>query len=136
MDKDVIHVDFTPDGHQRHSDDNDIIWSVIAALALVAGVVLFIELAPFMLAVLAVSAVLAGFSTWRVTRRRNAWRRLGWPAPRLSVKTYLGYLAAWFIGLLAIVPLAVFSIVIATIVLAFVGFIIVIAFLASLFKPN
>jgi len=133
MARDVLQVDFRPDGTEPKAD-NDIIWSVIGALAIVAAVAIFIHILPFLVAVLVVAAILAGFSTWRTGKQRRLWHQLGWPTERVGVKTYLGFLAAWFVGLLAVVPLLFLGIAVAVVVLILVGIILIVALLASLLR--
>ena len=138
MSKEILRVDFQPDDRHpsRTPARDDFFWSVIGALAIVAAVVVFVKLLPFMLAVLAASAVLAAISTWKSARRREIWRRHGWPAAPVGVKTYLGFLAAWFLGLLAVVPLFLIGAVVATAVLVVICVVAVVALLSSLFRSS
>ena len=134
MGKKVVQIDFVPDGQPPQRADDDIIWSVIGALVLILAIVIFVKLLPFLLVVLALAAILAAISTWRSAHRRGLWRRLGWPTPRVGVKTYLSFLAAWFVGLLVLVPLILLGAVAAVVVLAVIGVILAVALVVSLLR--
>jgi hypothetical protein len=136
MTNDTLRVDFTPDGPGRRDPAADVFWSVAAAICLVTAVALFVRLAPYLLLIPALALVLATLSTWRAAKRRQRWTRLGWPAPPIGVRTFLGFLAAWFFGLFAIVPLIFLGAVAFVVVICIVGVILVAAFLAALFKAE
>lgn len=136
MGKGILRVDFEPDDRRpppRRARD-DLFWSVMGALAIVAAVVVFVKLLPFLVAVLAAAALLAGLSTWKAARRREVWRRFGWPAAPVAVKTYLGFLGAWFVGLLAVVPLLLLGAAVAAMVLVIVGVALFVTVLTSLLR--
>jgi len=137
MRRDVLQVDFQPENQGPRRPvwtGEDVIWAVLGALALLVIIALAVELLPFLLVVLGVAAVLAALSTWKAARRRRILMQYGWPASRVEVKTYLAYLAGWFIGLLIFVPLLFFGAVIAVGVLTFVGVVLVISLIAGLFR--
>ena len=134
MEKEPLQVDFRPDEAQTPAAGGDILWLVIGAVAVVLAVAVFIQLIPFLLPVLVVAAVLAALSTWRAAKRSQVWRRRGWPARRVGVRSFLGYTAAWFVGLLVVVPIVFLGTIAAAAALVVLGVIAAVALLAGLFK--
>ncbi len=139
MAKEVLHVDFRPDREPSGGPGwrgQDILWTVLAVLGLLLLVAIAVELLPFLLVVLAVAAVLAGLSTWKAGRRQRILAQHGWPASPVDVRTYLAYLAGWFVGLLVIVPLLFFGALVAVVILAFVGVILIVGLIAGLLRMD
>ncbi len=136
MTREPILVDFKPDREQQAPEGDDIMWSVLGALALVLVAALIVTLIPLLLPVLLVAAVLAAFSTQRAARRNQRLRKLGWPAPHVSVKNYLGYLATWFFGLLALVPLFFLGALAVVAGMIILGTAVIFALLSSLFRAE
>lgn len=135
MPNERLNIDFVPDRRpQTPPWYHDVLWMIAVLAFLAAAIVVFIRTLPFLCAVLAVAAVLAGLSTWKAARRRRSLRRIGWPGAPVGAKTYFGFLAAWFIGLLAIVPLVFLGAAFAMGVLVIVGVAFIIAILTSLFR--
>ncbi|MHC4712925.1 MAG: hypothetical protein ACYTAN_06595 [Planctomycetota bacterium] len=136
MGKEVIQVDFKPDGEHRAPEGDDIMWSVLGALGLLVVAALIVTLMPLLLPVLLVAAVLAAFSTRRAAQRNHHLRKLGWPAHRVGVKNYLGYLATWFFGLLALVPLFFLGALAVVAGVMILGVAVIFALLSSMFRAE
>ncbi len=137
MPRDTIEVEFRPDGDKPcGGGGGELLWTAIGILATALAVVVIINLLPLLLPLLALAAVLAAFSTWKAGHRREVWRKHGWPVPAVGARTYVSYLAAWFFGLLAIVPLFFVLMGGFVLVLAAVGVIIIVSIVVGLFKLN
>lgn len=134
MEKEPLQVDFHPDEAQTPAGGGDVLWLVIGAAAAALAVAVFIPLIPFLLPVLAVAAALAALSTWRAAKRAEVWRRLGGPRRRVGVRSFLGYTAAWFVGLLVLVPLVFLGTIAAAAALVVLGVVAAVALLAGLFR--
>jgi hypothetical protein len=131
----IIQVDFTPQEPPRRK--RGWAWTIVGVVVFIGLLLLALSLVHALLPLLGIAAVLATISTWRLSRRRAAQRELFQrPIPGVSVRTYVFYLAAWFFGIIALVPLLLFGFVAAMIVLAIVAVVAIVLLVMALFNAG
>lgn len=130
-------VDFKPDEAPRPPRRRGWLWAVGGLVVCAAVFLIFVRYINVLAGVAVAAAVLAAFSTWRLAR----WRRVQAayyerPSQGVTLATYLLFLVAWFLGLLAIVPLILVSVAIAIIVVGSVFLLVIILLVTTLLRPR
>jgi len=116
------------------SSPRSAVWGILALAAVLAAIALLSWEFPLLRLVLLMAVVLAAASLYHTARRRAMRAEFfGRPAQKVTIRTYLWYLAAWFAGLLAVAPLLAIAAVAAVIALVILGAIIVLAAISALF---
>jgi len=131
----IIRVDFTPQEPLRRKRGWG--WTILGIVVFIGLVILALSLVHVLLPLLGAAAALAAISTWRLAKRRAGQQELlQRPVPGVTVKTYVAYLAAWFFGILALVPLLVFGFFAAMIVLAIVAVVAIVLLVMALLNAG
>jgi hypothetical protein len=128
----IVHVEVTTVEERRRPS---VFWRIFWLVALISAIALFIWLLPWLWVLLVAAIVLAALSTAKLARRRALWEtHFGKSAETVGVMTFIRFLAAWFFGILALVPFALLLIAAGVIGIAILFVIAILALVASLFS--
>jgi len=131
MPDEIVHVEATR--VEEAPSRPRLLWRAALVVVLLGAIGLAVWLFKSLVLPLVVAALFAAASTAKAQRRRSAWRARGGRVESVGVTTYVRFLAAWFFGILALLPFAVLLGIAAVIGIPIIVVVAILALVATLF---